>query len=94
MRTRASKISLIIFVVLLLLSGCLLSTPGDYWPWYSVMAVFAAVPLVVGPREHRLAAIVALVLSAILIAGDIHAGNRFHDRIDPSIGRRMDRSNQ
>ena len=48
MSIRISKISLIVFAVLLVLSGFLLSVAGDYWPWFAVMSVFAVVPLVVG----------------------------------------------
>ena len=74
MSARISKISLIVFVVLLMLSGLLKSVAGEYWPWYAVMAVFAIVPLVVGPRHYRLLGAVALVLSVILIVSDYAAG--------------------
>jgi purine-cytosine permease-like protein len=80
MSARISKISLIVFVVLLVLSGFLLSVAGEYWPWYAVMAVFAVVPLVVGPRYYRLLGAVALVLSVILIVSDYAAGKRFRER--------------
>jgi hypothetical protein len=75
---RASKISLIVFVVLLVLSAFLMSVDGDYWPWYAVMSVFAAVPLVVGPRRYRIMGTIALLISGALIVGDIAAGRRFH----------------
>lgn len=74
MSTRISKISLVVFAVLLVLSAFLLSVAGDYWPWFAVMSVFAVVPLVVGPRRYRVMGAIALVLSGVLIVGDIAAG--------------------
>ena len=86
MTARTSKISLTVFVVLLVLSAFLLSLEGDYWPWYVVMSVFAVVPLVVGPRRYRIMGAIALLLSAALVVGDIAAGKRFHSE-HPEIRR-------
>jgi hypothetical protein len=80
MKARISRISLIVFVVLLVLSGGLLSVPGNSWPWYVVMSPFAIVPLVVGPGRYRLLGAIALVVSGVLIAGDITAGAHFRAR--------------
>ena len=80
MSIRISKISLIVFVGLLVLSGFLLSVAGDYWPWYAVMSVFAVVPLVVGPVRYRVMGAIALVLSGVLSASDIAAGRHFRAR--------------
>jgi hypothetical protein len=81
MRARVSKISLVVFVLMLILGGFLPSVPGDYWPWFAVAAVFAFVPAVVGPRWHRRIGIGGLALSAALIAGDYAGGKRFHERL-------------
>jgi hypothetical protein len=78
MTARASKISLIVFVVLLTLSAFVMSVAGEYWPWYAVMSVFAVVPLVVGPRRYRIMGAIGLLLSGSLIVSDIKAGRRFH----------------
>ena len=86
MSIRISKISLIVFAVLLALSFFLLSVAGDYWPWYAVMSVFAIVPLVIGPGRYRVMGAIALVLSGVLIASDIAAGRQFHAR-HPAIRR-------
>ncbi len=77
MNERISKISLIVFVVLLVLSVFLLAAPGNSWPWYAVMSVFAAVPLAVGPGRYRRMGAITLVLSSVLITGDIVAGRQF-----------------
>ena len=86
MSIRISKISLIVFAVLLVLSFFLLSVAGDYWPWYAVMSVFAVVPLIVGPRRYRIMGALALLLSGALIVRDIGAGKRFHSE-HPEIRR-------
>lgn len=78
MTARTSKISLIIFVVLLSLSATLLSIEGDYWPWYAIMSVFAVIPVVVGPRRYRIMGAIALLLSSALIVSDVAAGRRLH----------------
>jgi hypothetical protein len=86
MSMRISKICLIVFVVLLVVSRFLLSVAGDYWPWYAVMSAFAVVPLVVGPGRHRVLGAIALVLSGVLIASDIAAGRQLRAR-HPEIRR-------
>jgi hypothetical protein len=86
MSERISKISLIVFVVLFVLSLFLLSVAGEYWPWYAVMSTFAVIPLVVGPWRYRLTGAVALVLSVVLIVSDVEAGKRFRAR-HPEIRR-------
>ena len=81
MSARISKISLIFFVVLLVLSGFLLSVVGDYWPWYSVMAIFAVIPVLVGPKRYRIFGAVALLLSVVLIFSDIELGKHQRQRM-------------
>lgn len=87
MTARISKISLTVFIVLLVLSFFLLSGPGDYWPWYLVMAPFGAIPAIIGPSKYRIYGAVAVVLSLILIFGDIESGKHFLAR-HPQIYRR------
>ena len=86
MKARISKISLIVFGVLFVLSLFLLSVAGEYWPWYAVMSAFAVVPIVVGPGRYRLIGSIGLVLSVVLILGDMEAGKRFRAR-HPEIRR-------
>lgn len=80
MSTRVSKICLVVYAVLLVLSTFLLSVPGDYWPWYAVMAPFALVPLCFGPLWYRLAGGIGLILAGLLIIGDIEGGKRFREK--------------
>ena len=81
MHARISKISLIVFAVLLVLGGFLPSVAGEYWPWFAVMAIFAVVPIVIGPRKHRLIGVGAFILSMLLIVGDYQAGKRLRARL-------------
>jgi hypothetical protein len=78
---RISRISSIVFVVLMILSGFLLSTAGNYWSWYAMAAIFAFPPLVLGPRRYGFFGATALILSIVLIAGDIAEGQRFRKMI-------------
>ena len=80
MRSRISKISLIVFPVMVLVGGFLLSTAGNYWPWFAVTAIVALVPVLVGPRTHRLLGSAALALSIVLIVGDYQAGKQLRLR--------------
>lgn len=73
-------ISLIVFVVMLVLSGFLLSVAGEYWLWYAITAAFAVVPIVVGPHRYRIMGAIGLALSVVLIVSDISAGKQFRAR--------------
>src|SRR5438876_4048087 len=84
MRARISKISLIVFAVMLVLGGFQLSVAGEYWPWFAVIVPFAIVPLVIGPRWYRLAGGISLLLAGALIVGDIEAGRHFRQKIQRS----------
>ena len=84
MNARVSKISLVVFVVLLVTSGLLLAVAGDRWPWYAVMAVFASVPVILGPSRYRVWGVIGLLLSVALIASDIYAGRHIPERRLPS----------
>jgi hypothetical protein len=86
MSARISKISLVVFMLLLVLSAFLLSVAGDNWPWFSVMAVFAIVPIFAGPNRYRIFGAIALLLSLFLIFGDIAAGKHLHQKIKQQSG--------
>jgi hypothetical protein len=73
-RVRISKICLMIYLVMLLAGGFLLSVPGEYWPWYMYMSFVAVVPLILGPRWFRLLGAIALTFASVLILSDIRAG--------------------
>ena len=89
MRAHISKIGLIIYVVLFVLSWFLLSGPGDAWPWFSVMAGFAVVPVLLGPNRYRFFGALALAVSIALVFGDIESGKHFQAKRQEML-RRMD----
>ena len=77
MRTRISRISLIAFATVIATSMFLLGVAGDYWPWYAVGGILAAVPIVIGPSRYRLLGALAAGLSVALIISDCAASKRF-----------------
>jgi hypothetical protein len=81
MSTRASKICLTVYAVLLVLSFSLLSVPGDYWVWYGMMVPFAVVPLFSSHRPYRLAGVIALLVAGLLIVEDVVAGKHFREKM-------------
>ncbi|HET7626209.1 MAG TPA: hypothetical protein VFM25_13180 [Verrucomicrobiae bacterium] len=85
MNVKISKISLTVFLILLVLAEFLLFVAGEYWPWYAIMSVFAVVPLIAGPNRYRIAGAVALGLSIILITSDVKAGKHYRARFSHQI---------
>lgn len=81
MRPRASKICLVVYAILFLLSLMLLSVPGDYWPWYLIMSGVSIVPLIFGPNRYRIFGALALIFSLMLVFGDIQSGKKFHAKM-------------
>jgi membrane protein implicated in regulation of membrane protease activity len=80
---------LIVFSVLLLLSGMLLSVPGNYWSWFAIMAGCAMVAAVMGPKWYRVGGIAAAALSAVLIISDLKAGVEHRKRFERFRNRSM-----
>ncbi len=80
-RARISQICLTVCLVMLLAGGCLLSVPGDYWPWFMYMSFVACVPLILGPRWYRLYGAIALTFASFLILGDIGAGAHWQEKM-------------
>lgn len=77
MRARISKIFLLVYALWLMLSMLLLSVPGDSWFWYQFLAIFAVIPILAGPSRYRLFGVLALLLSLLMIFGDIELGKHF-----------------
>jgi hypothetical protein len=81
MSSRVFNICFTVYGVFLVLSFLLLSVPGGYWAWYSVMVPFSVVPLCFGRRWYRIAGGVAFLVAAVLIIGDIQAGKIYRQRM-------------
>ena len=82
MREKISRISLIVYVVLFLLSAFLLSAAGGRVEWFAVTGIFAIPPIVAGPRRYRILGAIGLAVAIAAAAIDFHAGQRLHDQID------------
>jgi hypothetical protein len=82
MNAQISRIFLMVFLVLLVLSAGLLSVAGNNWPWFTVMGGCALVAAVAGRKWDRLAGIAAATLSVVLIISDIAAGAQYRKRFE------------
>ena len=88
-----SKISLIVYLILFILSLFLMCMPGDYILWYCVMGLFAIPPIILGPKLYQILGIIALVLAVLLCFGDYQAGKRWHERRNEVLKQREEKSN-
>jgi hypothetical protein len=82
MKEKVSRVSLIVYAVLLILSGFLMSTAGGRVGWFCIMGIFAIPPIVAGPKRYRVLGIIALLIAIAATASDYQAGKRTQDRID------------
>jgi phosphotransferase system glucose/maltose/N-acetylglucosamine-specific IIC component len=80
MKEKISRISLIVYAVLLILSGFLMSAAGGSVGWFCIMGFFAIPPIVAGPKRYKILGIIAFLIAIVLAATDYHAGKRIHDR--------------
>ena len=80
MNARISKISLTVFLLMIVLSAFSLSVAGENWSFYAIASVFAVTPMIFGPRRYRIWGTAAVIFSIALILGDIAAGRRLRDR--------------
>ncbi len=74
MNASASRICLTLYALLMVVSCCLLSMPGEYYPFFMGAAGLAVVPVLVGPPLYRIVGILALVLAIVLIVFDLIVG--------------------
>jgi membrane protein implicated in regulation of membrane protease activity len=73
---------LIVFLVLLVMSGFLLSIPGKYWPWFVITGGCAVASAVLGPRWYRMAGIAGSALCLGLIVWDVKSGVEYRKRFE------------
>ncbi len=82
MKERISRVSLIVYAVLLILSAFLMSVTGGRVGWFCIMGIFAIPPIVAGPKRYRVIGIIALLIAIAAVATDYHAGKRTQNRIN------------
>jgi hypothetical protein len=76
MKAKISKICLITYAILLILSAFLAAGPGGSVGWFCIMAVSAIPPIIAGPKWHRILGIIALLIAITLAVSDYNAGKR------------------
>jgi len=74
MKEKISRISLIVYVILLILSAFLASSPGGRVGWFCIMGLFAIPPIIAGPKWYRIIGIIALVIAIMLATFDYNLG--------------------
>jgi len=89
-KDRIAIISLIMYVILLILSGFLASAPGDRVGFYCVTGVFAVPPMKAGSRRYRLLGTAALIIAASAAAIDYRAGQKSLDILTEKTKQRID----
>jgi hypothetical protein len=88
-----SRVSLIVYCVLLVLSGFLACAPGGGMYWFMVMSIFSFTPIFCGSRTYRILGVIALLPAVGLIVSDYYAGKKWkarHHRSAVEINRTID----
>lgn len=73
---------MIVYAILLFLSGLLLCAPGGRVEWFVIMGAFAIPAIIAGPKKYRILGLIALVLAAALTAIDYRSGKRLKARME------------
>ncbi len=76
MRQTISRVSLIVYMVLLVLSGFLSSTAGGRVVWFCTMGLLAVPALLAGPRKYRVLGVIALLAAMIMAGMDYYMGKK------------------
>jgi hypothetical protein len=76
MRQTISRVSLLAYMVLLVLSGLLTSAAGGRVAWLCVMGLLAVLAMVAGPRKYRILGIVALLAAMVMASMDYYVGKK------------------
>jgi hypothetical protein len=74
MKEKISRICLIVYVILFILSAFLASAAGGSVVWFCVMGVLAIPPIAAGPKWHRILGTIALLIAIALAVSDYNAG--------------------
>ncbi|HEY3932458.1 MAG TPA: hypothetical protein VGM58_08825 [Verrucomicrobiae bacterium] len=82
MKQSIVRITTVVWVVGLVLTGLMLSVPPANVPLYIGLACIAIIPLIFGSRRYQIFGIVAVVSSLMLAYWEYEAGLRFHVRME------------
>jgi hypothetical protein len=73
-----AKVASIAYVIVLILTGFLLSVPPGDLVFYVILLLLAIIPLRTGSKPYRVFGMFAVVLSLVLIGMEIGAGIRIN----------------
>src|SRR5437868_3405233 len=82
-----ARVASIAYVIVLILSGLILSIPPGNLVFYVILLVLAVFPLRAVSKPYRIFGIVAVVLSVVLISWEIEAGIRYNREREKRIQR-------
>ena len=82
MRAKISRVALILYAILLFLSGLLLCPPGGLVEWFVIMGMFAIPAIIAGPKKYRILGLIALILAVAFTAIDYESGKRLQARME------------
>jgi hypothetical protein len=76
MKEKISRICLIVYVVILLLSGFVGTPPGGHLPFGIILIALALPPAIIGKRKYRVFGFVALSLALVGTVLDFKSGQK------------------
>ena len=82
MKEEISRIYLIIYVTMLILSGFIPTVSGDSAIWFSITGIFAIPPIIAGPKIYRILGITTLIIAVTLAVFDYNAGRRDQQKLE------------
>ncbi|HZL80042.1 MAG TPA: hypothetical protein VFC17_14495 [Candidatus Limnocylindrales bacterium] len=82
MKKSIVRITTVVWVIGLVLTGLMLSAPPANVPLYIGLACIAIFPLIFGSRRYQIFGIVAVAGSLMLAYWEYEAGLRFHARME------------
>jgi len=84
---------LVIYAILCVLAGFLVSEPGGRVGWFGIMGLFAILPIIAGPKVYRLVGVLGLSVAMCAAVIDVHAVTRLreHQEKDAPAANRPER---
>lgn len=73
---------MVVYAILLFLSGLLLCAPGGRVEWFVIMGAFAIPAIIAGPKKYRILGLIALILAVAFTAINYRSGKRLKARME------------
>jgi hypothetical protein len=82
MKEKISKICLIIYIILLIISGFLMTTAGGSVLLFCINGIFAIPPIIIGSKRYLILGVIALIIAVTLAISDYNAGKRDRQKLE------------